>query len=308
MTSSSTCPDCGQDEFILTVPTSPVPHLLQNNQPPSALETALLRTSIANMMPQLQRLEEEVARVRCVLEGLEGYRDELRTYRRFHERVLSPVRMLPPEILEEILLDHLADECEKAQGQTYRNAISTLGQVCQYWKQVSHATPQIWARINFGSNRPSSSDISIKKVELWLQRSADFPLTITWPFNPFDSPSMPKSIISRLSVHANRWEDVNLWSDKLCWDHFSACINWQLPLLRTLSMGFADMNHQRKWTIHVDAPLLRSLNLETDQRSYYLPNIEIPFSADEAASQYQCATTADSQDVAGGSKSCFSFT
>lgn len=76
------------------------------------------------------------------------------------ESVLSPTRRLPSEtlglIFAQSLPEYYSDSVEllphayksPVQGKQYREVVSKLEQVFRHWRNVSTATPQLWAEIN----------------------------------------------------------------------------------------------------------------------------------------------------------------
>lgn len=178
---------------------------------------------------------------------------------------------LPTELLGEIFLDSLPTLREiddgydrehpswEESGARYRSAVSSLGRVCKFWRDVSIATPKMWSRIILGSGLQHPH-----KVKVWLQRSAQSPLTLRSLLTYWDL----KHRVPEVLDHAHRWEDVKMDTDYRGWDDLSARIV-QFPLLRTLSLQLgrihdASFQHQEGgWKLHILAPELSSVELKT---------------------------------------------
>lgn len=283
MAPSSICSNCGNDALaglVVDVPVSPVPNILKHNQPPSAMESALAHTAITDIGPDLHRLEDEVTRVRSILDQLTRCCDALRNFRHAHEGALSSIRKLPAETLGRIFVESLPEFFEpivpassRRQWRSmkhYRETISNLGQVCKYWRDVNITTPEIWSRISLEGLRVIQAD----KVDQWLQRSGEIPLGIICP----DLSELPPS----LSACTHRWEDVHLRVvDRSHWHTFVPHFH-QAPLLHTLYLEFlrddgSVEDQGLDWTIKIDAPLLRHFALRIDDPVVSLPFMQIPY-------------------------------
>ena len=206
----------------------------------------------------------------------------------FPDPVASSTR-LPPEILGEIFLQSLPNLREsdvgydrghtqlEESGSRYRQAVSSLGRVCKYWRDVSIATPKIWSRIILTHSLQNPH-----KVEIWLQRSAQCPLTLRSLLTFWDL----KDIVPEVLAQAQRWEDVKLDTDYRAWDDLSTRVV-QFPFLHSLSIKYVttDANssllQEGKWKLHILAPLLSNLELKTDESVMWdirLLDIRLPLS------------------------------
>ncbi|PPQ73890.1 hypothetical protein CVT24_011949 [Panaeolus cyanescens] len=98
-----------------------------------------------------------------------------------HGAVLSPVRMLPPEILHHIFLYCLSYPVS-LRNCKWRNKPYAVSQVCRRWRSVALATPKLWDQlpmINFDKRGAYAEKDDIDMLDEYLQRSRDEDL---WAF------------------------------------------------------------------------------------------------------------------------------
>ena len=90
----------------------------------------------------------------------------LRNYCFTHTRQLSPILRFPSEIMEEIFLYSLLEDWKVNELQTipfrpHDRAVTVLGQVCQFWRQVSLTTPKMWFKISISMYSPKAINFAM---------------------------------------------------------------------------------------------------------------------------------------------------
>ncbi|KAF7357912.1 hypothetical protein MVEN_00837600 [Mycena venus] len=176
---------------------------------------------------RLKHLDDEIAVMRKALDKLSEERDALSAYVEGHKALMSPIRRLPLDILEEIFGACLP---------TNRNCVMSaeeapviLGRICSSWRAISLATPRLWSRLHIVEPRspePSNSlntSRRLQRLEVansWLRRSGECPLSISLdssadprmspPINSPVSPTNPDLFLSALIQFAPRWQNLNL--------------------------------------------------------------------------------------------------
>ncbi|KAJ7022722.1 hypothetical protein C8F04DRAFT_1137129 [Mycena alexandri] len=125
-----------------------------------------------------------------------------------HKALLSPLRRLPLDIIQEIFLACIP---------THRNCVMSaseapvlLGRICSSWRAIALSTPRLWSRLHIVEpqrlpQRFNGADIAAKAAQrfattkMWLGRSGNCPLSISllcgpdetefltapWPTPPF---------------------------------------------------------------------------------------------------------------------------
>jgi len=185
----------------------PLAHLLTTNYPPSDVEETLIRSTIQAMRGEITALQLQIDNYSCHLGSITTLQDRKATLIKditAHESVISPLRKLPPELLQVIF------------QKTYWDPATTftfpwsLSQVCRSWRTVVHSTPILWSciTIDFGTKLTklrSQED----RLKLILQRSAytDLRISIRGTMNQGDK---RLSLLLILIAHSERWRYLNL--------------------------------------------------------------------------------------------------
>ncbi|KAJ7488380.1 hypothetical protein FB451DRAFT_1227181 [Mycena latifolia] len=154
-----------------------------------------------------------------------------------YRALISPMRALPPEILQEIFIACLP---------TSHNAIMhtaeaplLLGRVCGAWRTISLSTAALWASVHVvlpsagdlwtsadvvlphagdqPPNEPPSegqpTNLAVSErcggLKIWLERSGNCPLSISlWDESPI--PGMPSAFVDAILPHRRRWKSLKL--------------------------------------------------------------------------------------------------
>lgn len=126
--------------------------------------------------------------------------------------LLSPIRILPVELLGEIFL--LASATKKA-------SLSTLiiTHVCASWRNIAISKPELWSSLKLEPHHFSSGSRDIFSLaKLWLERSGNQPLRlhIRPEDNPMEIPTGPTpddlfiQLVHLYCPHFARWQDIFL--------------------------------------------------------------------------------------------------
>ncbi|KAJ7700843.1 hypothetical protein B0H17DRAFT_905222, partial [Mycena rosella] len=97
----------------------------------------ILRT-IQAIDSEFERYDPEIARIQAILASLQTRRRNLKWYQDCCRGVLSPMRKLPPEVLQTIFVCARGSEPD---------VIPAVGQVCRHWRNVAVGTPKLWSNI-----------------------------------------------------------------------------------------------------------------------------------------------------------------
>ncbi|KAJ7434096.1 hypothetical protein B0H11DRAFT_1888478 [Mycena galericulata] len=107
--------------------------------------------------------------------------------------LISPMRAMPPEILQEIFIACLPEHHYATMDAS--KAPLLLGRVCSAWRTVSMSTPALWSTVHVVSpcvvvspwdpERSKREALSIAQhrseaLQAWLQRSGNCPLSISF--------------------------------------------------------------------------------------------------------------------------------
>ncbi|CAA7260777.1 unnamed protein product [Cyclocybe aegerita] len=181
---------------------NPFSHLLTSNAPPSHEEATQIREFIIILEENVALLEgqfdEESNKTRANLsKTISEYR-----------AVLSPIRTLPPEILEKILLE----DRDYPFPQRQVHYPWGLSHVCRFWRGVVISSPHFWNIIaldlSFKPKRMRSFETCMDVV---LERSRNVGLYVAI-YGSHDDDDNPSRLLSILASHSERWANLFIMS------------------------------------------------------------------------------------------------
>ncbi|KAJ6547019.1 hypothetical protein B0H19DRAFT_954826 [Mycena capillaripes] len=225
---------------------SPFHHLLRTNYIPASDEAHRIRELCAKPLTELARLEAEISRVQALLHDLQRSYRQLKTGVDAHLALLSPMRNLPPEVLQ--LIFNMTLPTDRNAVMHASEAPVLLGRVCSGWRSIAFATPQLWSSIHVvcpPTNYAESAfaPTRLEAMEDWLARSGACPLSISiWvsreagfgglgtavaAANPFVEAILPLS---------NRWRHIELRVPTDALDSLHYLQGSDVPLLQTVGI------------------------------------------------------------------------
>ena len=265
---------------------SPVRHLMKSNIAPSDSEINTIRALITNAEGRIKELHPC-----CPLRNQASQTTASKRLKfiEAHKAILSPVRLLPTEILEEIFF-YYADSVkaryqspyacckEKIAGMPWR-----LGHICHRWRKVALSLASLWDDIpKYVINDKSSANL--RALNYLMRRSAascTLKLQIFCrPSGPFLEHGIAKEIVLRSEAIEKLHLDINYRTLKL----FQG-LKGHLPNLRTLRLYLykPEFGVQNLDMFEV-APALRQVGLTGDTLFYkvLLPWSQITHFEDES--------------------------
>jgi hypothetical protein len=152
-------------------------------------------------------LEQQLKELKKLMENIHIKRRALRTVmNQNHDRL---IHRFPPEIASRIFFYY-----SPITGflETYAKTNTLfLGAICQKWRQLAWATPEVWTWIYINHKliyRWNSN--AAKLLAEWLERSATLPLTIRF-LGPSNGDSAVYCVVTDLlNKHLSRWYDIEL--------------------------------------------------------------------------------------------------
>ncbi|KAF7376850.1 hypothetical protein MSAN_00102500 [Mycena sanguinolenta] len=167
---------------------------------------------------RLKGLDDEITKLQKAIDKLAEERSRVAVYIEAHKALLSPVRRLPLDIIQELFVACLP---------THRNCVMSaseapllLGRICSSWRAILLSTPQLWSSMHVveplrSPDDPTSSSLEAKvarRLEIthtWLGRSGQCPLSISLqsasaPHSPSGSPAPLAPSIQFVETHLIR--------------------------------------------------------------------------------------------------------
>ncbi|KAJ7481702.1 hypothetical protein FB451DRAFT_1236897 [Mycena latifolia] len=201
------------------------------------------------------RASTEMLRLRRILRQLEHRRQSISRYLLTKRSFLSPIRRLPPELLEMVFSFAVLSGKEDASFFSKSASAVRLAHVCSHWRAITLDMSKLWATILLFS-RPQQVDTSIDQLKFYAARAKALPLTIrccNWP---------SLSLLLKLIPMSHRWRDITLRVENQFIDEKLGIVRQKIPLLESLSIwnagerDGADTNN-----VFEDAPSLRRIIL-----------------------------------------------
>ncbi|KAJ7160048.1 hypothetical protein C8R46DRAFT_1106833 [Mycena filopes] len=231
---------------------SPFSAQLGTNYCPTDEDIPVIKALLAEPALRLKHLDDEIAQLRKAIDKLAEERTSLVAYIEGHEALVSPVRRLPLDVIQEIFL---------ACAPSHRNCVMSaseapvlLTRVCSSWRAIAFSTPRLWARIHIvepqrfqGGDLDSIEAKAAQRFEVlqaWLGRSGNCPLSISLIAAPEDtefmpavaSPSPTKPFLQALVPFARRWQHVELTLSPIGLESISRITASDVPLLESFKL------------------------------------------------------------------------
>ncbi|KAJ7157197.1 hypothetical protein C8R46DRAFT_1165600 [Mycena filopes] len=223
-------------------PTSPFAPKLGTNYCPLDEELSQIHGLLVEPLSRLKELDGQIADLQRAMDELEAERDAVEAFIAPHKALISPVRRLPLDIIQEIFVACLP---------THRNCVMSaveapvlLGRICSAWRAISITTPRLWSRLHIVEPEPLGPDgILDEKVaqrlettKTWLDRSGQCPLSISFQGSSSGSTAIRDRFMQTIIPLAPRWNDITLWVNMVL-DVFSDITENDVPLLRRLEVS-----------------------------------------------------------------------
>ena len=240
---------------------SPFASRLDSNYAATDSESLEIQTLLKLPTSRLEELSNQLQELDDQHTHLRNEQSSLLVFKSNHSALISLIRKLPIDILQKIFIACLP---------TAHNAVMSrweppilLTQICSSWRNVAHATPQLWKSIhvvvpchkseNYSDYRCFSStlvehiDRCSEAVLEWLSRSAAYPLDISlvhWAKTVLDG--FCDTIINTLIRFSERWRDVRLSARSVALLPVVTLPPSKVPLLETLSLNFLSDYHREQ--------------------------------------------------------------
>ncbi|KAJ6490235.1 hypothetical protein C8R47DRAFT_1123877 [Mycena vitilis] len=216
---------------------SPFEPRLGTNYCPTDQELLEIQALLVEPLLRMKHLDGEIANLQKAIDKFAQERDGVGAFVKAHQALISPVRRLPLDIIQEIFLACLP---------THRNCVMSakeppvlLGRICSSWRAISLSTPRLWAKIHLVRPSRPPSDSAFSEIQLfgkilslrletfkdWLLRSGECALSISLEeclsfrhMPAMDFGTIPEAHIVResslylqaLISFASRWRDIKI--------------------------------------------------------------------------------------------------
>ncbi|KAJ7772198.1 hypothetical protein B0H16DRAFT_1714409 [Mycena metata] len=195
-------------EESLSVDSSSVDHLkhhLGTNYVPSQEERTLIAQFCSQGNKRMARISDRINAERQKLMSWDGRYVALYELIKPYRDLISPMRSMPPEILQEIFMACLPTEHYAIMHTS--QAPLLFGRVCSSWRSISLSTPTLWSSIHMVPSAigPLESNDRFTSLRTWLHRSGNCPLWISIAVG-----DGLKDIVDTLLAYSRRWVALKL--------------------------------------------------------------------------------------------------
>ncbi|KAF7346531.1 Hexose carrier protein [Mycena sanguinolenta] len=161
---------------------SPFANRLNTNYVPSSSEILLIRSLLVDPLEEIARIDAQIEEMELALAKLKEKRALLVGPIDAHRALISPIRLIPQDILLEIFLACLPSEHNALIDPA--EAPFLLGRICRHWRSVVYSAPMLWSSLHIPTpdylNTPPSILLGLERsVAAWLGRSASCPLSVS---------------------------------------------------------------------------------------------------------------------------------
>jgi len=270
--------------------TSPFLKMLRTTVIPSDTESRQIRDIISRSEIEIKRLEKDIARAQAMVDELHREQNEIQKSWEVHQSLLSPARRLPPELLAEIFRYCLPEDqfIKPAPFQ----APLLICQICATWRSVAISTPQLWSALQI-SCRNATGNVA-PMMDLWLSRSANYPLSISIA----ESDAIGPAVFDVFIRYSFRWQHIQLY---LLRREQGVTVTFaesegRVPLLETFKLhskrGVSEAQRQRLSAVLMSSQRLREVSWHNVD--YISPFMAVPWAQltrltlDTVLSENQC--------------------
>ncbi|KAJ7756593.1 hypothetical protein B0H16DRAFT_1826003 [Mycena metata] len=227
------------------------PHL-GTNYCPTDEEASHIKSFLVEPESRLKRLDDKIAELQNELDKLAAERESLVVYIDSHKALISPLRSLPLDIVQEIFLACIP---------THRNCVMgasevpvLLGRVCSSWRAIALSTPRLWSRLHIVEpQRFYGSDLTLAEAKAaqrfaatktWLSRSGNCPLSISLLCRPGETqfpvtmPSSTPLFLQALIPFAACWQHIDLTLSPAALYSILPLMESDVPLLQSVRLQY----------------------------------------------------------------------
>ncbi|KIK80419.1 hypothetical protein PAXRUDRAFT_238530 [Paxillus rubicundulus Ve08.2h10] len=271
------------EEAEVLFPVGADAYIVNSMSPPREAEYLSAQHALAQDNAKLQLLndgieecQQRIARAHADMCILERQRNATQHLMSIHRARLSPLRILPDELLQEIFKRCLPDTHYVVPN--IRSAPLVLTQVCRRWRVVAQGTSELWSSIALRDLGVWNYEFYVDMVKRWLSHVRTRPLrmSITCPVHTdfgYDSNVLRSDIFNLVTAHESQLRDLRLNVNRTYLHHFVN--NTTLPALECILISLHPKSRigelpQPSAPVFHSAPNLKNVAFEGDGTSTHI--------------------------------------
>ncbi|PBK75705.1 hypothetical protein ARMSODRAFT_950029 [Armillaria solidipes] len=255
-----------------------VDSLLRSNDCHFLHEEQQMRTILLETQCQLNMVERQIEVLQAVLDTLHDQRALLKSRIKRHKMALAPIRKIPAELITEIILFAVAEApAISPNGQSCSSAANIaplrLSHVCRSWRETALFLQPLWTRLYLSSDQQYGSEL----LQTWLNRSGQRGLHFHVKLTSRPTHSR-HHLVQALIAHSRRWHTIHLYTSGSTMAYLRD-IRGHLPLLTEVKLVISSPENiaGNVTDIFLDAPLLRSFHISSQEFWRTVPIFQIPW-------------------------------
>ncbi|KAF7299485.1 hypothetical protein MIND_00898600 [Mycena indigotica] len=198
-----------------------------SNYCPQPDESREIKALVMDLSAHAEQLDAEIAQLQKQMDKFVDERRSIQSQIEGHQALLSPMRRIPVDLLQEIFVVCLPSE--RYCAMSAYEAPMLLGRVCSQWRTTAFSTPALWSSIHIaepwlngespaeGYTRVSAMLAArLEAAKQWLDRSGSLPLSIslflgpTYGYYPHTLVPDPLPLLHLVLTYAKRWQTLYL--------------------------------------------------------------------------------------------------
>ncbi|KAF7312991.1 F-box domain-containing protein [Mycena kentingensis (nom. inval.)] len=189
---------------------SPFADILHTNAAPTVAQRHALREFTSPHRARVAALDDEIARLNALLDDVVRNRAEEQQLIDAHDALLSPLRALPVDIIQEVFVRTLPTDGATALIPTEGPLL--LSRVCRDWRDIVHRTPSLYASLHIlYPGTPLRVLWLLKTMESWLERARGMTLDISFVLSGTWDPKLSVNpVLQALYEARSRWRKMKL--------------------------------------------------------------------------------------------------
>ncbi|EDR15504.1 uncharacterized protein LACBIDRAFT_321380 [Laccaria bicolor S238N-H82] len=244
---------------------SPYASNLHTNYTPTESEILEIKQLLTEPLKRLSSLDAEIERVQSILDELHREHRALSDEIEAHRALISPIRQLPLDVLEEIFV-HCLPKGRNA-VMSAQEAPILLGRICSAWRSIALSTPRLWSSLHIptptqitetGQDPAQLDPTFIAKVERrceaareWISRSGESPISISvcTPRHSYPYDLQPSNMntfeiaITQILASSHRWKNVDFRATEDSFTRLQQLTEDDVPLLESLVIASGPLTH-----------------------------------------------------------------
>ncbi|KAF7373733.1 hypothetical protein MSAN_00584400 [Mycena sanguinolenta] len=218
---------------------SPFASRLGTNYCPTDQEVLEIRSLLVQPTLRIKSLDDEIAILQKSIDKLVKERVNLASYVEAHSALISPVRRLPLDVIENIFVACLPTRRNCVMSAT--EAPILLGRICSAWRTISLTTPRLWASLHIVEPPSAGSTVHTHKMtqrlnnaKTWLGRSGQCPLSISLQCAREDRATT--QFIQAVIPFAARWQHIQFTIPPALIFEIMSNIDIDMPCLESIAL------------------------------------------------------------------------